>query len=83
MVFHLGGSLIVVTSVITMGEVLRAGRYLNVLLGLAVAVLPWVLGGGALTGALIGLVAGLAVAGLALPRGPKRERYGLWDTYVV
>ena len=82
-VFHLGGSLIVVTSVIAMGEVLRAGRYLNVLLGLGVAVLPWFLGGAPLAAQLVGLVVGLVVSALAIPRGPKTERYGLWDKYVV
>lgn len=33
---HLGGALIVVMAVISMGEVVRTGRYLNVLFGLAV-----------------------------------------------
>ncbi len=82
-VFHLGGSLIVVTSVICMGEVLRAGRYLNVLLGLAVAVLPWVMTGGALLAQLTGLILGLAVVALAMPRGQKTETYGPWDRYVI
>jgi uncharacterized membrane protein len=81
-VFHLGGSLVVVTSVICMGEVVRAGRYLNVVLGLGITALPWFLGGGTLAAQLIALVAGLAVAGLAFPRGPKTENYGLWDRYV-
>src|SRR5690606_323757 len=40
---HLCGSLIVVVSVICMGEVVRIGRYVNILLGLAVAVVPWFL----------------------------------------
>ena len=53
------------------------------LLGLVVAVLPWLLSGGALVAQLVGLAAGLAVAVLALPRGPKKEQYGLWDRYVV
>lgn len=42
-IFHLAGFLIVVVSVICMGEPLRLGRYLNILLGLAVAVAPWFL----------------------------------------
>lgn len=82
-VFHLGGALVVVTSVISMGEVLRVGRYLNVLLGLIVAVGPWLVGGATLAGPFVGSGAGLLVAALALPRGPVRERYGAWDHYIV
>ena len=78
-VYHLGGALIVVTSVICMGEVLRAGRYFNVLLGLVVAGVPWLLSGASTTALVVGLVAGLCVAALALPRGPIREQYGSWD----
>lgn len=80
---HLAGSLVVVVAVVSMGEVLRAGRWLNVLLGLALAALPWVLEGGTTAGAVNGLVAGALVAVLALPRGPKTERYGSWDRFVV
>jgi hypothetical protein len=80
---HLCGALIVVVAVISMGEVVRAGRYLNVLLGVAVAVLPWLLADGYTTFKLIDTVAGLAVAALAIPRGIKKEQYGLWDKYVV
>ena len=82
-VFHLGGALIVVTSVISMGEVLRAARHLNVLLGLIVAVGPWVLSGADLAGALAASAAGAAAVALAFPRGPVHERYGAWDDYVV
>lgn len=80
---HLAGALVVVAAVIALGEVVRACRYLNVLLGLALAGLPWFLEGGTTAGAVNGLVVGLAVAALALPRGPKQERYGSWDRFVV
>jgi hypothetical protein len=79
---HFGGALIVTVSVICMGEVLRIGRYLNLPLALAVAVLPWLAGGGGVAYAATCTAAGLAVFALALPRGPKTERYGLWDKYV-
>ncbi len=39
---HLGGALIVTVSVICMGEVVRIGRYLNLLLAIAVGVGPWI-----------------------------------------
>jgi hypothetical protein len=79
---HLCGSLIVVIAVISMGEVVRAGRYLNVLLGLAVAILPWFMGDAETALKIIDTVAGVVVATLSLPRGVKKERYGLWDKYV-
>jgi hypothetical protein len=80
---HLCGALVVVVAIISMGEVVRAGRYLNVLLGLAVAVLPWLLADGYTAFKIVDTVAGLAVAALAVPRGIKKEQYGLWDKYVV
>lgn len=79
---HLGGSLIVVVSVICMGEVVRIGRYLNILLGLVVALIPWFLQDSMLALNISGAITGLAVAFLAIPRGPVKESYGLWDKYV-
>lgn len=79
---HLCGSLIVVVAVISMGEVVRAGRYLNVLLGLAVTIVPWFIGDAETILKIIDTVAGIVVAGLSLPRGVKKEQYGLWDKYI-
>jgi hypothetical protein len=42
---HLGGALVIVFAVVAMAEVLRSFRYFNVLLGLGMAVMPWVLEG--------------------------------------
>jgi hypothetical protein len=44
-ILHLGGALVVTVSVIAMGEVVRTLRLLNMLLGLVVAIGPWVVGG--------------------------------------
>lgn len=81
-VIHVGGALIFTTAVVAMGEPVRAFRYLNVLLGLAVAVLPWLLGGGTTSGQAIASAGGLALAALALPRGEITERYGSWDRFI-
>lgn len=80
--FHLGGFLVTVNAVIAMGEPLRLLRYLNVPLGLALAVLPWILTGSDVLSAWVGVLGGLVVVALALPRGVKKERYGGWDAYV-
>ena len=81
-IFHLSGSLIVVVAVISMGEPLRICRYLNILLGLAVAVAPWFTGSTTTGLSIAGVVLGLAAAALALPLGPKTQRYAGWDEYI-
>ena len=80
---YIGGSLAVMTAVIAMGEVVRRLRYVLVPVGLAVAALPWFVEGGSTLGEINALLVGLALAALALPRGPKTERYGLWDRFVA
>lgn len=79
---HLGGAMIITVSVISMGEVVRIGRYLNVLFGLAVLSVPWMLETATHGYALSCAALGAAVIVLALPRGPKKETYGMWDRYV-
>lgn len=81
-VFHLAGSLVVVTSVIAMGEPFRIGRYLNVPLGLILAGGPWFLSGAGTTAQLVGVAAGVAVIVLSIPRGIVREHFGNWDKLV-
>ena len=81
-IFHLGGALIVVTSVICMGEIVRVGRYFNVLLGVGLAAAPWFINSGTLGLKITGLVLGIFTAALAIPRGQILEKYGLWDKYV-
>lgn len=78
---HLGGAAIAVVSVVAMGEVLRAARWLSIPIGLVVAALAFATIGGsayALTVALIGVLAAV----LSLPRGVVREAYGDWGRLV-
>ncbi len=79
---HLGGALIVVVAIISTGEVVRIARYLNILLGLAVATLPWLLPDLNIGLATTSAITGLLVSALSIPRGPKTETYGIWDRYV-
>jgi hypothetical protein len=80
---HLVGALVVTTSVIVTAEVVRAGRFLNVLFGLWLVAGPWFLAG-ATTGARTNdVLAGLVLILLSLPRGPVRERYGRWDRAIL
>jgi hypothetical protein len=79
---HVGGALILTMATLAMGEPIRFLRYLNLLLGVAVAVAPWVFGGADFSSAVAVSVLGLAAAVLALPRGSIQERYGLWHRFV-
>ncbi len=81
-IVHLSGSLIIVVSVICMGEVVRRGRYLNVLLGLILAAAPWFTSDTTIGLSITGTIIGLLVAAMALPKGPQKEHYGSWDKYV-
>ena len=73
---HRGGALIVTVSVISMGEVIRIGRDLNLLLGLIVAVAPWFTTDAPIAYSATCAIAGLAAAALSMPKGPQAESYG-------
>ena len=81
-VVHLSGALVIVVSVICMGEIVRLGRYLNILPGLALAIGPWIVSGGNTGMNITCTLVGILVAVLAIPRGKITESYGLWDKYV-
>jgi hypothetical protein len=80
---HLGGALVIVFAVVAMAEVLRSFRYFNVLLGLALAVLPWLIEDSTMSLTISSSLAGLIVIALSFSKGKIKETYGLWDKYVV
>ncbi len=81
---HLIGALIVTFAVMAMAEVGRALRFINVVLGLWLIAAPWILPGAGTAAAWAGVIVGLGVIGLSLPRGKRsEEHYGGWDRYVV
>jgi len=81
---HLVGALIVTVAVIAMAEVARPLRFVNVVFGLWLVIAPWLLAGAATLAAWAGVMVGLAVIALSLPRGPRsEEHYGSWDRFVV
>jgi uncharacterized membrane protein len=79
---HLLGALLVTVSVIAIGEVARAARYLNVLLGLCLVVAPWLLAEGTPFAHWNDLAVGVAAALLAFPRGKITERFGSWNRWI-
>jgi len=63
--------------------VIRAGRFLNVLLGAWIIAAPWLLRGAGTSARYSDMLAGAFVILLSLPRGPVRERYAGWDRFIV
>lgn len=79
---HLVGALITTVAVIAMAEVIRAGRFLNVLLGAWIIAAPWLLSGASANTRWNDLLTGALVIVLSLPRGSVRERYAGWDRMI-
>lgn len=81
---HLVGALIVTVAVMAMAEVGRLLRFSNVGFGAWLVAAPWVLEGAAGAAPVAGVLAGLAVIGLSLPRGRRSgEHYGSFDRWVL
>ena len=79
---HVVGALVVTVAIIALSDVGRAGRFLNVLFGVWFMTASWVLTGGTTTANLNGVVVGLLLIGLSVPRGPVGERYGTWNKFI-
>lgn len=81
---HLVGSLIFTVAVSAMADVARTLRFINVAFGAWLVAAPFLLAGATAAGTIAGVVIGLALIGLSLPRGRlSGSRYGAWDAWVV
>ncbi|MBX9584614.1 MAG: vitamin K epoxide reductase family protein [Gemmataceae bacterium] len=80
---HLVGALVVTFAVIAIGEVARAARFVNILLGAWLVAAPWLLAGLTAGVQWNGVAVGAALILLSLPRGNVKERYGSWQRYIV
>ncbi len=78
---HLIGSLVVTVSVIAFAEVARPVRLLNVPLGLVLIAAPLLLGVGGLQ-IFAGVISGLLLIGLSLPRGRLVHRWGTYEEWI-
>ena len=78
---HLIGALAVTFSVIALAETGRLARYVNVALGAALFVTPFVLEA-TWPQAINAWLCGAALIALAFPRGPVHNRYGKSDILV-
>ncbi len=79
---HLIGSLVVTISIMAFAEVGRPLRFLNVVLGLALFVLPAIYDASSMIMASE-LVCGLLLIALSLRRGDILKRYGHWNRFLV
>jgi hypothetical protein len=79
---HLIGALIVTVAVVSTAEVIRAFRFLNLLLAAALVIGPFVVAGVTPGSRWNDVAAGLLLAALTLPRGTIRERYAGWDRFI-
>ena len=77
---HLAGALVVTWAVIGFGEIVRPVRLLNVLMGLGIMAVPWVLDG---AGAVHHVMVGIALIALSIPRGRIEERFAGWNRYLA
>lgn len=81
---HMVGALVITVAVIAMAEVARPLRFINCLFGAWLVAAPWLLAGGSFVADMGGVVAGLLLIALSLPRGVRSdEHYGTWDRYIV
>lgn len=80
-IFHMTGAFVIVCSVVSMGEVVRVVRFLNLPAGVCVAVLPWFYNGGAGL-CVTGSVASVLACAFSIPRGRITETYGLWQKFI-
>lgn len=80
---HLVGSLAITTAVIALAEVARPLRFFNVLFGLWLIAAPWIVSGASTAGTWNGVIVGVLLITLSLPKGPVNRRYGGWDSYLI
>lgn len=80
---RLVGAVILTIAAVSTAEVVRALRFVNLLLGVWLVLAPWATTGMAAASRWNDMAARLLVLLLTLPRGAVRERYAGWDRFVV
>ena len=76
---HLVGALVIVVSIVSLAEVARPARFLNVPLGLWLMAAPWFLSGATVTSQWNSALMGFALVLLSVPLGRIRDHYGRFD----
>ena len=79
--FHIIGALVLTVAISALAPVARLARFVNVLFGIGLLFAPLVAGTGLWIFAF-SAVCGLALIGLAIPRGRVSNSYGDWDRFI-
>lgn len=79
---HLIGALVITVSVAALAEPIRPVRLLNLCLGLAIALMPFIVEA-TLVQMAADIVVGLAIAALSIPRGTICHRFGDWSRHLI
>jgi hypothetical protein len=75
---------VITVAVITMAEVARPLRFINLLFGLWLVASPWMVTGEQIGGMISTALVGGFLIFLSLPRGNhSEEHYGQWDRWIV
>ena len=80
---HLIGSLVITVSITALAESARPARFVNMLLAIPLMAAPWMLDGGSLGADWAGVMAGVLLILLSIPRGKIENHYGNWSRYLV
>lgn len=80
---HLAGALVATIAVVSWAEVVHSARFLNIAVGVWVAVAAWFLPGAGTSVAVHDTLVGLAIVVLSLPKGAIRQTYGGWTRRIA
>jgi hypothetical protein len=80
---HLIGALVITISITALAESARPARFINMLLAIPLIAAPWMLDGGSLGADWAGVIAGVLLILLSIPRGKIENHYGSWSRYLV
>jgi uncharacterized membrane protein len=81
-ILHVAGALVITVSTISMGELIRIGRYLNLPLAIAIAIGPFFYENGSLMLKSTGLITGILILLLAIPKGIIKDNFGPWNKII-
>lgn len=79
---YICGALLLLFSIISWAEVTRAVRLINCLIGLWLAISPWILAGRTMTFILHSELIALAIIIFSLFKGKIKEKYGTWHPRI-